>query len=154
MTRRRAFLIVQSVLCALAAGLLAAAALSLYFDGAAKQAEGEMFYAMYTREKVEKKLRPIFPLLLGSLGMSCGGLILGVRDENLDKPDRDDRLLRDLGSIRDRAVHQTAAPKELTLRAAILSLAAVLIIAGILNGGLEEVLAKGAAICMECVGLG
>ena len=138
MTRRRAFLIVQSVLCALAAGLLAAAALSLYFDGAAKQAEGEMFYAMYTREKVEEKLRPILPLLLGSLG----------------KPARDDRLLRDLGSIRDRAVHQTAAPKELTLRAAVLSLAAVLIIAGILNGGLEEVLAKGAAICMECVGLG
>ena len=47
-----------------------------------------------------------------------------------------------------------AMPASTVLPAAILSLAAVLIIAGILNGGLEEVLAKGAAICMECVGLG
>jgi hypothetical protein len=29
-----------------------------------------------------------------------------------------------------------------------------LIVAGILNGGLEDVLAKGATICTECVGLG
>ena len=39
MTRNKTFLIVQSVFCALIAGLLAAAALQLYFDGAAKQAE-------------------------------------------------------------------------------------------------------------------
>jgi hypothetical protein len=35
-----------------------------------------------------------------------------------------------------------------------MSLAAVLIAAGIINGGLEDVFAKGAAICTECVGLG
>ena len=29
-----------------------------------------------------------------------------------------------------------------------------MIIAGIINGGLEDVLAKGATICTECVGLG
>ena len=40
MTRKKAFLITQSVFCALVAGLLAVAALSLYLDGAAKQAEG------------------------------------------------------------------------------------------------------------------
>ena len=67
---------------------------------------------------------------------------------------RDEVLLRDLGSIQNRAVHQTATPKELYLRTAIIVLAVALIIAGILNGGLEDVLAKGAAICTECVGLG
>ena len=51
MTRNKTFLIVQSVFCALIAGLLAAAALQLYFDGAAKQAEGDLFYYMYTRRK-------------------------------------------------------------------------------------------------------
>ena len=51
MTRNKTFLIVQSVFCALIAGLLAAAALQLYFDGAAKQAEGDLFYYMYTRER-------------------------------------------------------------------------------------------------------
>ena len=33
-------------------------------------------------------------------------------------------------------------------------IALVLIVIGIINGGLEDVLAKGAAICTECVGLG
>lgn len=154
MTRRQAFLIVQAVLCALVAALLAAAALTLYFDGAVKQAEGDLFYYMYTREKVGDKLLPILPLLLGSLGMAVGGVILGVRDEKQDRPVRDEKLMRDLGNLRDRAVHQTASPKELYLRVAILALAAVLIAAGIFNGGLADVLAKGAAICTECVGLG
>ena len=40
------------------------------------------------------------------------------------------------------------------LRTAVLALALVLIVLGILNGGLEDVLAKGAAICTECIGLG
>ena len=97
---------------------------------------------------------PVIPLFLVSLGMTVGGLILGVRDENQDKPMRDEKLLRSLGNIRDRAVRQTAEPKELYLRVAVMSLAAVLIAAGIINGGLEDVFAKGAAICTECVGLG
>ena len=39
-------------------------------------------------------------------------------------------------------------------QAIVMALAAALIAAGILNGGLADVLAKGAAICMEGVGLG
>jgi hypothetical protein len=154
MTRKTAFLAVQSVLCALAAGLLAAAALQLYLDGAAKQAEGDLFYYMYTRERVGAKLLPLLPLLFGSLGMTAAGLILGVRDESQDLPVRDERLLRDLGSLRDRAVHQKASRRTLYLRIAVIALAAVLILAGILNGGPANVLAKGAVICTECVGLG
>ena len=154
MTRKKTFLIVQSVLCALIAGLLAAAALRLYFDGAAKQAEGDLFYYMFTREKAGSELLPILPLFFTAFGLTAAGLILGIRDENADRPVRDEVLLRDLGSIQNRAVHQTATPKELYLRTAIIVLAVALIIAGILNGGLEDVLAKGAAICTECVGLG
>ena len=51
MSKEKVFLITQSVLCALVAGLLAAGALCLYIDGAAKQAEGDLFYYMYTRER-------------------------------------------------------------------------------------------------------
>ena len=40
MTRTKWFLIVQAVLCAVIAALLAAGALSLYAEGAARQAEG------------------------------------------------------------------------------------------------------------------
>jgi len=81
-------------------------------------------------------------------------VILGIRDENADKPVKDEKMLRNLGSVRERAVHQQADQKTLILRTAVLVIALVLIVIGIINGGLEDVLAKGAAICTECVGLG
>ena len=154
LTRKETFLIVQSLLCALVTGLLAVSALCLYFDVAAKQAEGDLFYYMYTRERVGAKLLPILPLLFCSFGMTVAGLILGIRDDQADKPVRDEKLLRNQGMIREKAVHQVATQSELYLRVAVIALAVFLIVAGILNGGLEDVLAKGATICTECVGLG
>ena len=154
MRRKELFLITQAALCAVTAALLAAGALSLYLDGAAKQAGGDLFYYMFTRERAAAKLLPVMPLLLCAFGMTVAGVILGIRDEKADKPVRDEKLLRDLGSIQDRAVHQQADQKTLILRTAVLAIAVILIVIGILNGGLEDVLAKGAAICTECVGLG
>ena len=154
MTRTKLFLIVQAVLCAVIAVLLAAGALSLYLDGAAKQAEGDLFYYMFTRERAGAKLLSVLPLLFCALGLTVAGIILGIKDENADKPARDEKLLRDLGSIREKAVHQNADQKTRILRTAVLVIALILIVIGILNGGLEDVLAKGAAICTECVGLG
>jgi hypothetical protein len=153
-SKEKVFLITQSVLCALVAGLLAAGALCLYIDGAAKQAEGDLFYYMYTREKAGAKLLPILPLFFTALGLTLAGLILGIKDEKAEKPVRDEILLKDLGSIQNKAVHQTATQGELYARVAIITLAVCMIIAGIINGGLEDVLAKGATICTECVGLG
>lgn len=154
MERKKVFLITQSLLCALIAGLLAGIALYLYFEGAAKQAAGDLFYYSFTREKTTGALLVVLPVFAVSLGLTVAGLILGVRDENADKPVRDPERMRDAGSLRDRAVHQKAERKTVYLRAAVLVLAAALILAGILNGGMEDVLAKGAAICTECIGLG
>ena len=154
MTRTKLFLVVQTVLCAVIAVLLAAGALSLYLDGAAKQAEGDLFYYMFTRERAGARLAPILPLLFCAFGLTIAGVILGIKDENAEKPVRDEKLLRDLGSIREKAVHQQADQKTRILRTAVLVIALILIVIGILNGGLEDVLAKGAAICTECVGLG
>ena len=154
MTKRKAFLIIQAILCALVAGLLAAGALTMYFDGAEKQARGDTAYPIYTREKVSAKLLPVLPLMCLSIGVTLAGLLLGVRDESQDKPMRDENLIRGLGNLRDRAVHQAASPRERYIRTAVMALAAALIAAGILNGGLADVLAKGAAICAECIGLG
>ena len=154
LTRKKIFLIVQSVLCALIAGLLAAAALRLYFSGPGEPEAGEMFGHLYTREKAGAALLPVLPLFAVSLGMTVIGIILGIRDENADKPVREAGLLRDQGEIRRCAVHQTAARGTLYLRAAIIALAVAMIVLGILNGGLDDVFAKGAAICTECIGLG
>ena len=153
-TRKTAFLIAQALLCVLIAGLLAAGALSLYLDGAEKQAEGDLFYYMYTRERAAAKLAPVLPLICCALGLTVAGVILGIRDEKAEQPVRDEKLLRDLGSIRTKAVHQQADRKTRILRTAVLVIAVILIVIGILNGGLEDVLSKGAAICTECVGLG
>ena len=154
MSRIKIFLIVQAVLCTVIAALLAAGVLSLYLDGAAKQAEGDLFYYMFTRERAGAKLAPILPLLFCALGLTVAGVLLGIKDENAEKPIRNEKLLRDLGSIREKAVYQQADPKTRILRTAVLVIALILIVTGILNGGLEDVLAKGAAICTECVGLG
>ena len=40
------------------------------------------------------------------------------------------------------------------LRLALYAAAAVLIVLGVLNGGLRDVLVKAANICTECIGLG
>ena len=149
--RRKVFLIIQALLCALAAVLLAAAALRLYLSGAAAQAAGGY---IFTREKAGAALLPALPVLLASLVMTAAGLALGIRDENAEKPVRDEKLLRDLGSMQRCAARQAEARGTLYLRAAVFAAALALIVLGILNGGLEDVLAKGAAICTECIGLG
>ena len=154
MARKKAFLVIQALLCVLIAGLLAAGAHSQYLDGAAKQAEGNLFYYMYTRERAGAKLLPVLPLIFCSLVLAVAGVILGIRDEKAEQPVRDEKLLRNLGNIRERAVHQQAGRKTAALRTAVLIAAVILIVIGILNGGLEDVLAKGASICMECIGLG
>ena len=152
MERKKVFLIVQSILCALTAGLLAAAALCIWIDGSAKKAAGDLFYNIYTREKAGQALLHLLPLMFSALGLSIAGWILGIRDESADKPARID--VEELAGIREKAVRQQADRKTLTVRTAVLVIAVVLIILGVLNGGLEDVLTKGAAICTECVGLG
>ncbi len=154
MTRKGLFLTVQAALCAAIAVLLAGGAISLYMDGAAKQAQGDLFYYMFTRERAAAKLLPVLPLLVCAIGMTIAGVILGIRDENAEKPVRDEKLLRNLGSLQEKAVHRQADRKTVILRVTVLAIAVILIILGILNGGLEDVLAKGATVCAECVGLG
>ena len=264
MTGKRVYLTVQAFVCALTAVLLAAAAIGLYLEGTAAQKEtGDLFYYIYTWEKVGARLRPLLPLICGALGMTVAGWILGVRDENAEKPVRDAKITRDLVCARVRnaspamtkersrqkklcvggwivfglcmvplavyimnaahfsrpldteadllallrvcipcsalgvacliltsalaeksmereteaakvqmiaekkagesagpvrtvlqAVPQNGGRPVLTVRTVFLLLAAALIVAGILNGGLEDVLTKANAICMECIVIG
>ena len=262
MIRQKTFMLVQSAICALAAGLLAYSAVSLYLTGLAEQAGGDLFAYIYTREKVAARLMPLIPLIFLGLGMTLSGLLLGIRDEGAEGPVQDPEILRDLtcarvqspsaamtaerakqkrllyggwigfmacmapvfayivnpahfdrpldteadlfelmrvflpftalgigclagtSALRQRSLAreteaakaQSAAEREagvkaapaampvrgvqaggrgvLAIRLALLVLAAALIALGIRNGGLEDVLTKANAICMECVGLG
>ena len=153
MKRKTAFLTAQALLCVLIAGLLAAGALSLYLEGAARQAEGDLFSYMFTRERATDRLRPILPLMLCSLGLTAAGVMLGIGNGEGDCPGADEKRLREIGSVQARAV-RARAERKTALRTAVLVIAAMLIAAGILTGGLTDVMEKGAAVCAECVGLG
>ena len=147
MTGKKAYLFVQSLLCALLAGWLAAACVRMYAEGAAVQASGELFHYIFTREKVAAALRPMAPLFFASLGLTISGWLLGGRD---DAP----TVSGTVSPLPGKAVPQEGTRAVSVTRAAVLALAVAFIVMGILNGGLEDVLTKANAICMECVGLG
>ena len=152
MTRKKLFMIIESVLLALTAVILAAAAVRMYRSGAARQASGDIFYYIYTREKVAAVLARLVPLFAALFAFTLAGWVLGVRDEEAEKP----AVLKgmDVKESVKRAVPQKAPKKMAAVRAVVLILAVILIILGVRNGGLGDVFAKGAAICTECVGLG
>lgn len=152
MTRKKMYLLTESLLCALIAGLLAGAAVRMYVHGAAVQASGDLFYHIFTRETVGAALLQFLPLLSAFTAFTVSGLLLEIRDESADKP----VFLKgaDLKKLTAKAVPQKTGRRARILRIVILLLAVVLIILGIRNGGMENMFAKGAAICTECVGLG
>ena len=152
MTRKKLYMITVSVLCALTAALLAGSAIRMYVQGAAVWASGDLFYYIYTREKVGAALLPLLPLMAGTLAFIVAGWILGIKDETADKP----AALKgfDLKESVKKAVPAAASRRTVILRLVILIAAVVLIVLGVLNGGLDDMFAKGASICTECVGLG
>ena len=152
MGRKKAYMIIESLLCALAAGGLAAAAIRMYMHGAAVQASGDLFYSIYTREKAGEVLVKFLPLITALIAFTAAGWILGIRDETADRPAALNGM--DVKTSVAKAVPQKTGRREWILRIVILILAIVLIILGVKNGGLEETLAKGASICTECIGLG
>lgn len=159
MNKKRVFLIVQSILCVVLTGMLAAAAIGIYRDGLAVQA-ADSLSGIYTRAKVAESLRPILPLLILGFVLTAIGLVVGIRDENRDRPAKDKECLRDLAA--DRVAAASAERKKdpkspgrlRLLRSALLLLALALIVAGVFNGSARDVFGKAVKICTECVGLG
>ena len=95
MNRKKALLAAQSVLCIILAVMLITAALGIYREGLSEKAADPLSW-IYTRAKVAAALRPALPLLVLSLAMTAVGLVLGIRDENAEKPVKDTQCLRDL----------------------------------------------------------
>ena len=70
MARKKIYLIIESILCALTASLLMAAAVRMYLEGAAVQASGDLFYYIFTREKAGAALASLLPLIAGALAFT------------------------------------------------------------------------------------
>ena len=264
MIKNKFYMVVQSAVIALLVILLSSAAIRIFLEGDAIRQGGDLFYWIYTRDRVAERFAPIAPLLFAAIGLTVAGWLLGAKDENADKPAQDTEIARDLvcarvqspseamrreratqkklfwggwiafalcmvpvalyclngahfdhphegtdgeflnlmrvflpwvtvgfgclcvsAALREKsarreadaakaqteaekaagvkaetrplprkAVKQAPAKRVLVARYVVLALAVALIIAGIKNGGMADVLAKATAICMECVGLG
>ena len=143
MTRTRIFLIVQALLCVLLAALLIGAAAGIYGEGAALREAGNRLAWIYTPEKAWQRLSVIAPLFFLSLGMTVCGWMLDVRERDTKLPP-----LLPVSPIpaHPRGVH--------AVRVVGFIAAAALVVAGVLNGGLRDVLVKAINLCTECVGLG
>ena len=146
MKRSRIYLVLQAVVCIALAALLAASAIGIWLDGSARKAENPM-ESVYTPEDVAQRFAPIAPLLFAGIGLMIAGLVLGVKDENAEKPVKAAAIPPASGPAKP--------PKRKTLLQAVLIAAAVaLIVAGVFNGSALDVLYKAITICTECVGLG
>ena len=82
------------------------------------------------------------PLLFAAVGLTVGGLILGVKDEKGLSPVKSGRV-----------EHKNFSGAKM-LRIGLLIAAVCLLIAGVLNGSARDVFGKAVKICTECVGLG
>lgn len=99
MTKSKVYLIIQAAVCIVLALLLALAAVNIYREGSARKAERPM-ESIYTPEAVAEKFAPIAPLFFAGVGLLIAGLVLGVKDENADKPVKDAEISRDLVAAR------------------------------------------------------
>ena len=99
MTRSKLYLALQAAVCVALVVLLSMSAIDIYRDGSARKAEKPM-ESVYTPEEVAERFAPIAPLLFAGLGLLVAGLVLGVKDENAEKPVKDAALNRDLVTAR------------------------------------------------------
>lgn len=142
MTRNKIYMIVQTALIALLAAWLCAAAVGIYLEGAPIRAGEDLFYPIYTRERISARLSPIAPLFFTVVGTSVAGWLMGVG--------------YDAAPSLNRTVVSRPVPGRGTrlARTVLLLLAAALTLAGIFNGGFTQALQKATSICTECIGLG
>ena len=108
MTRSKLYLVLQVVVCIALVVLLSLSAISIYREGSARKAEHPM-ESVYTPGEVAERFAPIAPLCFAGIGLLIAGLVLGVKDENAQKPVKDAALNRDL------IVARVAQPSEAML---------------------------------------
>lgn len=158
MDKKKILLYLNAALYSLWALLTAGSAVVTYRAGAAYQAQGHPEAWIFTREKAAELFGMFAPLLVFAIIMTVVCVVKGIRDERLDKPAADPDIIslykaeREAGC--DAAVMAAREKKLRAAKLAVLAVALLFVIAGILNGSMEDMLIKAINICTECVGLG
>ena len=158
MDRKKLLLYIQAALCALWAVLMAAAAVRICREGIAYQAQGHPEAWIYTREKAAAAIGRYLPVLLLAVVSNIVCVITGASGGTQDKPAADPALTslyrKERGAASGAEGAEAAGRSLRIIRAAILITAIVFIIAGVINGSMEDMLIKAVNICTECIGLG
>ncbi|MBD5099116.1 MAG: hypothetical protein HDT35_06160 [Clostridiales bacterium] len=131
--------------------LLCWQAIDIYLTGNSPDnfsAPGVRIAPVYSREIVGERLAAISPALFLYLALVVAGLALqAAGGGELKRPSP----FRAEQSPTAPAVGERTLP---ALRIALYAAAIVLIVLGVMNGGLWDVLVKAVNICTECIGLG
>ena len=143
MSRNRILPALQAAACIQLAVMLAAGAIGIYLEGAARRAEDPLA-AIYTAENVSRVLVRVLPVFLVFLALLAVCLIPGVRDPGADRPAKTAGPVKPVPEKKHKGM----------IQAALVVAAAALILAGILNGSAWDVLVKAVHICTECICLG
>ena len=155
MTDRKVYLFVQSVLCVLTAAVMIFGMLSLYQEGMARRA-ADPLASIYSRQILADYFTRIAPLFFATLGAALAGILLGVKDERADLPSRNPPAARvkDPNPPMPTGAKPASKDRRAVWQIALLVLAVLFIVLGILNGSMKDVLIKAINICTECIGLG
>lgn len=84
-TKSRLYLALQAAVCIALTVWLSVSAIGVFREGSARKAENPM-ESVFTPEAAARAFAPIAPLFFVGLGLLAAGLILGVKDENAEKP--------------------------------------------------------------------
>ena len=142
MKRRGAYFLFRVLLAActvMCAGLLAWHCLDIFL---AKRIPGS-FFPIFTWEDVSARLGRLAPWLLGYAVLAVIGLVWQAARDPGEAP-----------SYQGPMAPLPSLKKRTLLRAGISAAALLLLLLGIVNGGLQDVLIKAINICTECIGLG
>ncbi len=147
---RRFLLRTVAVLTLLLGAALCIAALMLYFGGLERRAAaGSAMEPIFTREAVEGALLRISPLALLWFAAVISALcFLGTAPDSVRVPrEKKPGAAGPMKTV-------TEGRSKRILRICLYAAAVILLVLGVLNGGLKDVLIKAINICTECIGLG
>ncbi len=89
-TKSRLYLALQAAVCIALTVWLSVSAIGVFREGSARKALNPM-ESVFTPEAAARAFAPIAPLFFVGLGLLAAGLILGVKDENAEKPAPNER---------------------------------------------------------------
>ena len=138
------FLSVYAAACCL---LLSTQCILLWVRGNAaenRDAAGQLLFPVFSREKIAAMLRVSVPCLIGFTAAALLGCLW-----NALRP-TSKTILCSTGPMMPKA----GVPAQRVIRIVLFAAATLLIVLGIANGGMRDVLIKAIMICTECIGLG